>query len=354
MRVELRISGIVALLACVVLAACSGGQPTSGGAPSAKATATTTPAAALHCKLPVTAGQTASQQAGFISFPSGSFAADASSGTSYEIATMRYRTTQSPVLYGDSSSGTYDTAAGRWLPVAWTQVLPDGSAYAYTREASPTQSRNEIHVVDVATAHDRVVFNQSAYHVIAYTPEGIYVDFHLNGTDASSGLWLLDPTSGALKAFPAGRQATWMRIAGGAAWSYSVDGNRFGSSSFARLDLATGQLATWFRVVSPTPPEPGSKSIRLVGVNGSEAVVQVYIDEHTSEVWRLTGPGQATRLSDIPLGALSPPFTVTDSHGMWLIAGDGAVYLYAGKAFDRVAVAPTNTTPGYAVAGRCS
>src|SRR5205823_6013998 len=152
MRVELRISGIVALLACVVLAACSGGQPTSGGAPSAKATATTTPAAALHCKLPVTAGQTASQQAGFISFPSGSFAADASSGTSYEIATMRYRTTQSPVLYGDSSSGTYDTAAGRWLPVAWTQVLPDGSAYAYTREASPTQSRNEIHVVDVATA----------------------------------------------------------------------------------------------------------------------------------------------------------------------------------------------------------
>src|SRR5205823_469138 len=322
--------------------------------PASSAQASPTSALAFRCNLPISSDAFSQQQAGFVAIPSGAFTPDSTAALTYDTGTSRYRTAQSPALYGDSGTPSYDVALRRWLPVAWQQVLPDGSAYAYTREASPTRSRNEIHLVDVGSARDRMIFNQDAYHVVAYQPEGVYVDYHLNGTDASSGLWLLNPTSGALKAFPAGRQATWMRIAGGAAWSYSVDGNRFGSSSLARLDLATGQLATRIRDVSSTSPEPGSKSIRLLGVNGSETLVQVYIDEHTSEVWRLTGPGQATRLSDIPLGALSPPFTVTDSHGMWLIAGDGAVYLYAGKAFDRVAVAPTNTTPGYAVAGRCS
>lgn len=342
-------------LVSLLLAACGGREAASGPSSSAAASPSASPSGtALSCSLPValaTSGPT--QQGGFISLPSGTFTSDPNSGMPYDATSRRTGTTQSPVLYGDGGL-TYDRPYRRWLPVSWPQLLPDGSAYAYTREAIPTQSRNEIHMVDVATGSDRVIYNQGAYHVISYQPEGVYLDYHLNGTDASSGLWLLDPASGSLKAYPSGQQATWARIAAGAAWSYSLTGNRFGSNAFARLDLNSGAVSTWFSVASPSPPEPGSKTIRILGFDGSDPLVQVYVDEHTSEVWRLSAPGKATRLPDVPLGVLTPPFSVTDTHGTWLIAGDGGVYLYGGSRFTRVAAAPGGATPGPMVAGACS
>ena len=248
---------------------------------------------------------------------------------------------------------TYDRPFKRWLPVSWALVLPDGSAYAYTREAKPTPIRNEIHVVDVATGNDRVIYNQGSYHVVAYQPDGIYLDNHLNGTDASNGLWRLDPVSGSLKAYPLGRQATWGWIAAGSAWSYSVNGNRFGSNSFNRLDLSTGAVETWFTVAAPEPPAPGSKSIRAIGFDGSHPLVQVYVDERTSEIWRLSAAGQAAQLPNLALGALSPPSSVADSHGTWLIAGDGNVYLYADSTFTRQTAAPSWVNDWYVVSGAC-
>ena len=345
------LSGLVAIL----LAACGGAQATPKATSSPAATPSTSPSAtALNCSLPVAlASSGPTQQGGFISLPAGSFGTDANSGMTYDATTRRTRTTQSPVLYGDGGM-TYDRPYQRWLPVTWAQVLPDGTAYVYTREASPTPFRNEVHLVTVATASDRVISNQDAYHAIAYQPEGIYVDEHVNGTDASHGLWLLDATNGSLKAYPSGQQATWDRIAAGAAWSYSATGNRFGSNTFARLDLNSDVVTTWFSVASPSPPEPGFKTIRVLGFDGSDPLVQVYVDEHTSEVWRLSAPGQATRLPNVPLGVLSPPFSVTDAQGTWLIAGDGNVYLYGGSAFKRVASAPSGPTPGATVAGSCS
>jgi hypothetical protein len=312
----------------LMLTACGGSSAGANNSPSASSSA-----AALNCSLPIRSAS--GQQAGFLSIPSGKFAADPNVGTS-------------------ANGMTYDRPLKRWLPVNWAQLLPDGSAYAYTKEASPTQFRNEIHIVDVATGRDRVVYNQDAYHVVAYQPDGIYLDHHLNGTDASNGLWRLDPTSGSLKAYPAGEKATWGWIAAGGAWSYSVDGNRFGSNSFARLDLSTGAVETWFQVASPQPPEPGSKSIRLLGLDGSQPLVQVYVDDHTSEIWRLSAAGQATRLPDLALGPLSPPSSVADSHGTWLIAGDGGVYLYANASFTKVAMAPSTVGGWYVVSGTCA
>lgn len=322
-------SGLVIAVVAIGLAGCGGGS-TAGATPTPSTTATV--ASALNCSLPIALDS--GQQAGFLSIPSGTFTPDPSAGVS-------------------SSGITYDRPYKRWLPVRWTQVLPDGSAYAYTREATPTPTRNEIHIVNVATGSDRVVFNQDAYHVVAYQPEGVYLDYHLNGTDASSGLWRLD-AAGSLRAYPSGRQATWGWIAAGSAWSYSVNGNRFGSNSFNRLDLSTGAVETWFTVAAPEPPAPGSKSIRVIGFDGSHPLVQVYVDDHTSQIWRLSAAGQATRLPDLPLGVLSPPFSVADSHGTWLIAGDGSVYLYAGAVFKRVAAAPSAGSGWYVVSGACA
>ena len=330
-RVEIGIAGLVAGFVGIVLTACGG--TTVGGNRSTTAPAASSSSAALNCSLPIST--VSGQQAGFLSIPSGKFTADPSAGPS-------------------ADGLTYDRPQRRWLPVSWLQVLPDGSAYAYTREATPTPFRNEIHLVDVATGSDRVIYNQGSYHVVAYQLDGIYLDNHLSGTDGSDGLWLLDPRSGSLKTFPAGRQATWGWIGAGGAWSYSLNGSRFGSNSFARMDLSTGAIETWFQVASPQPPAPGSKSIRVMGFDGSQPLVQVYVDDHTSEIWRLTAPGQATRLPDLALGPLSPPFSVADSHGTWLIAGDGTVYLYADSVFTRVAATPPLVNGWYLVSGGCS
>lgn len=282
---------------------------------------------------------------------------DATSGISYDATSMRYGTAQAPVLYGDSGAPTYDGASRRWLPVTAAQILPDGSAYAYTREASPTQFRNEIHHVNVATGVDRVIYNNDAYRVLVYRPEGIYLVYHLNGTDGDHGLWLLDPSTQSLKAFQSGAQASWAAVAGGGAWSYSVDGNRFGSTSFARLDLSTGAVATWFSVSSQAqPPQPGFKSVRAIGFDASlHPLVEVFVDGGTSEVWLLTAPGQATRLNGLPLRDFIPPLGVTDSHGTWVVGADG-VYLYAGSGFQRVAAAPPFSgivAGNFTIAGAC-
>ena len=232
-------------------------------------------------------------------------------------------------------------------------MLSDGSAYVYVREASPTQFRNEIHLVNVASGEDRIIYDQGAYDPLAYNADGVYLQHHLSGTDAANGLWLLAPATGSLKAFPAGEHATWAAVAWGAAWSYSVDGNRFGSSSFARMDLATGTITTWFNAGgSAQPPEPGSKSVRIFGFDGPHPLVEVWVDGGTPELWLLNGPGQASRLPDVPLGQGSPPLATTDSHGTWLIGTDG-VYLYDNLAFRRMTAAPPG--PGsYGVAGPCA
>jgi hypothetical protein len=293
-------------------------------------------------------------QSGFLSLPSGSFQPDSNSAIAYEASTGRYRTTQSPVLYGDSGVPTYDSARQRWIPVLQANILSDGSAYVYTREAHPTQSRNEIHLVNVASGEDRIIYDQGAYDTLAYNADGVYLQHHLNGTDAANGLWLLNTTTGSIKAYPTGERATWAAIAWGGAWSYSVDGNRFGSSKFAKMDLSTGSITNWFDAGgSAQPPQNGSRSVRIFGFDGSKPLVEVWINGGTPQVWLLSGPGQASRFPDVPLGQASPPLATTDSHGTWLIGTDG-VYLYSNSLFTRVAAAPPGPSNSYGVAGPCS
>jgi hypothetical protein len=309
----------------------------------------------VNCRLPVAqTGFGNTELAGFISLPSGTFEPDAGSGIASDAGANRTRTLQAPVLYGDGGA-TYDRTHRRWLPVARVQALPDGSAYVYTREANPTQFRNEIHLVNVATGTDRVIYNQGPYDALTYDVEGVYVTYHLNGTDAAHGLWLLDPTTQSLKAFPSGTRASWAAVAAGGAWSYSVDGNRFGSSSFARLDLATGTVTTWFSVPSPAQvPEPGSKTVLVIGFDKNQhPLVVVYVEGSAPEVWLVNAPGQATKLVGLQLAQFTPQLGATDSRGTWIVGADG-VYLFNDSGFHRVASAPPGWTADYTIAGACA
>jgi hypothetical protein len=295
--------------------------------------------------------------AGFVSLPSGTFQADATGAMVADPGTASSRTVQTPVLYGDGGA-TYDHAFKRWLPVAPAQVSADGSTYVYTREASPTQFRNEIHLVTVSTATDKVIYDQGAYDALSNQPEGIYLTHHLSGTDASNGLWLLDPATGALKSYPASLKASWEAVAGGSAWSYSADGNRFGSSSFARLDLSSGAVSTWFTATSSVQiPQSGSKSVRPLAFDTSaHPFVEVYTmgGNVTPEIWLISAAGQATRVSGLQLSQFTPPPGITDSHGAWVVGSDG-IYLYTSGSFQRVASAPAGwNTPNYSIAGPCA
>ena len=331
----------------------------AGSIATSSSTATTSPMAALSCSLPVAQaiyGPTA-PTTGFVALPSGTFQADATGAMVPDPGTTRTRTVQTPVLYGDGGA-TYDRAFKRWLPVAPAQVSTDGSTYVYTREASPTQFRNEIHLVTVSAATDQVIYDQGAYHALSYQPEGIYLTHHLSQTDATNGLWLLDPSTRALKPFSASMQASWEAIAGGSAWTYSTDGNRFGSSSFARLDLSSGAVTTWFTAISAIQiPQSGSKSVRPVGFDASaHPIVEVYTmgGNTTPEIWLLTAPSQSTQIGGLHLAQFTPPPGITDSHGAWVVGSDG-IYLYRSESFERVASAPAGwNTPNYNVAGPCA
>jgi hypothetical protein len=292
--------------------------------------------------------------AGFISLPSGAYQPDPTAHMQFDTGRTRIHTVQTPVLYGDAGA-TYDPAYQRWLPVQRAQVLPDGSAYAYTVEGSVPPLRNEIHVVTVATGADRIVYNQGTYDAIAYGPEGIFLDFHPQGTDGSHGLWMLNPTSGKVTGFQAGTQSWWDVIVDGGAWSYSVDGNIFGSSTLNRLDLSSGNVVTWFTAPSsPKPPTPGYKTVQVIGFDRSGHPISLQnTNGDASQTWLLSAPGHATQLTGLPISAYTPQLGEMDSHGTWIAGADG-LYLYTDAGFQRVAPNPPGWDPHYEISSACT
>jgi hypothetical protein len=292
---------------------------------------------------------------GFLNISTGNFVADPTGTVVYDPGTQRFKIVGTPVLYGDGGA-TSDPAFKRWLPVKPGQVSADGSSYVYTREASPNQFLNEIHLVDVASGRDRIIDNQGAYVALADRSEGVYLTHHLMGTDTSNGLWLLDPATRSLQPYQASMRASWEAIADGRAWTFSTDGGRFGSNSLAALDLASGALTTWFTAPSAVQvPQDGSKSVRAIAFDSSmHPIVEVYVfGGGTPAIWLITGPGQATQVTGLKLADFTPPPGIPDSNGAWVVGADG-VYLYQGASFQRVAPAPSAwTTPNYSIAGPC-
>jgi hypothetical protein len=367
-------------LATAVLVGGCGGVPVAGqrspmASPVSEASAAAVPPispVAFSCRLPVvwTEYPGPKEQAGFISLPSGTFTPDLTSGISTS-ATGGTQTVQGPVLNGEyqspvlSAARTYDLAYRRWLPVANAQVLPDGSAYVYTRYGQQGGSGNEIHLVQVASGADTLIYNQGSYAALDYEPEGVYLTQLVPGKDGTSGLWLLDPTTETLKAFPAAGNGSWAAIAGGGAWSFIWDGPRFGWSKFARLDLSTGAVTVWLDVSSQAQPyDVGFKTVFPIGFDSSlRPLVEVYVvvsganggENVAAETWLLRAPAQSTRLSGLPLPPFAQPLGVTDSHGTWLSGTDG-VYLYTGAGFLHVAHAPATTAAAasYTIVGVCA
>lgn len=254
------------------------------------------PASSVTCSLPATTstknGGTMASQSGFISVPSGAFTPDPA-GT-----------------YGP----TYDWTSRRWLPVLASQVLPDRSMYAYEVELQDRPGY-QLHVVQVANGADKMIRDMpydNAYSIVAMKPEGIYLVPILHRSGVPGGLWLLSSTRATLEAVPGAGDNSWQVIEKGAAW-----GGPVGGDSLDRLDLTTGEVTTWFR--HPIEPPMGigsSNSPQVVGFDLSGHPLIEFVPESatTPEVWLVSSPTEATKLTGLSLPAFLRA-GVTDVHG---------------------------------------
>ena len=145
-------------------------------------------------------------QGGFIDTASGRFVADPDSVMVLDSAKGRYRTAGQPYLcgnWGDAvlPASTYDQTHHRWLPVPPEYVSPDGARYAYAVAAN--SPGGGVHLVDIATATDRIVpgtmdVPDTNYFVVGYLNDGVYLDRFGPSGGGAIGLWRLNPTSNAI------------------------------------------------------------------------------------------------------------------------------------------------------------
>jgi hypothetical protein len=320
---------MVGLAILALLTSCAAGTPSLPTESSS--------AAAVSCRLPVTTftrnGGSSSSQNGFISIPSGSFTPDAT-----------------------GEGGSYDGAYGKWVPVPRSFVLPDGAAYVIEQQAP--DSHYEIHLVQVASGADKVILQMpydNAYSVLAFRPEGIYLVPLLHRSGLPQGLWLLSATTATITEIPGGGNLAWRLIDGGGAW-----GSPVGVDRLDRLDLFTGVVTTWFQ--HPVQPPVGIGSgygPDIVAFDRSQRpLVELYPPAAAGatplpELWLASGPGQATKLTGMPLTdrVLTPG--ISDSHGTWLVGSDG-FYLYTDAGFKRAAPNPPGPVGEFQIAGGCA
>lgn len=257
--------------------------------------------------------------AGFIDFPSGVFKPDPAGD-----------------LKSKGPAGAYDRVYRRWLPVDWRWVSDDGSSYVYATYSSDVPNTGEtsvIHLVNVSTGVDRVVLKTGQYAITDYVGTGVYLTAWVGGHGGPGPEvgWVLNPTTGAVRALTGGEKYG-QRIGAGAGWRddiYDVDPNVPGMPApnrITRIDLRTGAEATWFY-------ERNANSVSLMAfdMQGHPLVASTLGDSFS--VWRLTDAAHRTELfsgKGFPLGAIA------DSHGVWISDGTSTYLYMAGLGVQKV------------------
>lgn len=285
----------------------SAAAPISSASPTALPTAS--PTVSLNCRLAVYL--VAGQKTGFINFPARNFVEDptgamvAVPAPTDRAAIALVRTVQKPELQGPGGP-FYSRSAARWLPVVREAVSPDGLHYAYaepywTTASYPSGSR--IHVVDIRTGVDTVVYNAASYTVIDFAAAGIYVqEWDTNGHPVR--LVLLNPSGGQPKHVIESNTLIWTLVEGGAAWGHDVD-----SSSLTRLDLKSGAVQVWLHT-------PDGLPITIVAVDDAGSPFVVHLLNSPAQELLLVPEPNAPQVivADFKPGDIR---VAHDRHGIW-------------------------------------
>ncbi|HVH62261.1 MAG TPA: hypothetical protein VNA65_01540 [Candidatus Dormibacteraeota bacterium] len=337
------------VMVVVALAACTGGSGAPAALVSPTATASSSPSPvvtggtggwSINCRLPVTwsvqDGQTITSKAGFLSFPDRSLAEDPTA---------------------PAHSSFYDRAFSKWLPTWRVAVSPDGKRYAYTEGNAYQGTNGKVHVVDVATGADRVIYSGNAvYSVVDFNADGIYLTFAAP-EGAPRGLFLESPSGGTPRTIVDTTMVA-PAVGGGAAWGLDFNaadpspapgGLEGPRNEVLRYDLRNGAATSWFY-------RPGAD----VGVIGFDSAGDPFVSaaitdpngQSTFELWLVKSPTSAMKLPADPAAWLR--LAAVDGYGVWFDGGSygplGQVWLYQQGQLAMVAHLPLNSL---AVAGGC-
>jgi hypothetical protein len=318
----------------LIAAACNSSSP----APQPSLLITVTPSpAALKGDLPVWIETPSSNgqlyfAGGFLHFPGGAFQKDPRADMVFDdkVAGLR-RTPDQPYLYAYGSPTTivaltYDRAAGRWLPVSRAQVSDDGLRYAYVEYAVGSAPSTRIHVVDVRTGSDQVVYrdtNRPVFAVVGFVQQNIYLTA-CQPTESSGNCWgplqRLDAATGNISTVN-DRRGTWV-ISGRIAWMVTCwpaetppqcfgTYDERGPNQLLRVVLATGSEEIWSR----------GSGIDLIGVDGDGAPIITSGDASTCGVFRAGAPEQMDPIYSLPINhTVGCGFrtATADAIGLWL------------------------------------
>src|SRR5262249_421594 len=247
----------------------------------------------------------------------------------------------------------------KWLPAVRAAVSPDGRRYAYSVIAGNAyqNTRSQLHVVDVATAADRVIYNgKAALNVVDFEAEGVFVTAAVPEGRAR-GLWLQDLTGSPLRLISSTIVAP--AVGGGSAWGVDFNpadpspgpgGLEGPMNRILRYDLS-GASTPWFY-------RPGA-NIYLMGfdANGHPFVSAGFESngQATQEVWLIASSGNATKISAGTYLGSPSTLEAVDGYGVWFDApyassAASTVWLYKAGAMQ---VAATLNASGVVVAGGC-
>jgi hypothetical protein len=308
----------LAVTALALITACGAGANPGAAVsptPSASAAKASPPTAATPSDSPLTGDlpvMSADSNAtgdiqlagGFVHFPGGDFEADPQSAMALDPVTHLWRTSAKPYLFGFGNPIrgriTFSWAARRWLPVSWTQVSPDGTRYAYVEGVfvaspnpgpEPGPSGIRVHVVDISSAVDKVVYTSSNPPFLS-TVVRLSGDFLYLAPECDRGcgpdslkLWRLDLTTGTIAKVSDRRGFSWL-VRDRTAWvaTYQDDNS---PNLLVRIDLATGQETIWL----------SGANLHLIGQDNEGApLLAIGPANGAAELVRVTAPGQPTKI----------------------------------------------------------
>ena len=269
---------------------------------------------------------------GFLHFPGGAFRRDPNADMVFDAKNPGLmRTPDQPYLYAYGSPTTdvtltYDRGVGRWLPVNRAQVSDDGLRYAYVDHEPRAAPSQRIHVVDVRTGSDQVVYRDTdnpLYAVVGLVQQNIYLT-SCQPTETGGNCWgplrRLDATTGNI-ATVSDRRGTWV-ISGRIGWMVTCWPAQYpvpcfgiyderGPNQLLRVDLATGNEEIWGR----------GSGIDLIGIDGDGAPLIAVGGTNECGVVRASAPEQMEPLFSLPINhTVGCGFrsATADGVGIWL------------------------------------
>ncbi len=311
----------------------------------------------FSCSLPVIAYNTAA----LISLPGGQVTSELTlNGPGYK----------GPGAY------SYDAALQRWVPVQQSWLSPDGKLYAYSTTTSgvPGQAPSaDLHVKDVASGHDRVLWQGSGpAQILGWSGSSVY--FSWQDMSGMSGpppgdVWAVDSAGGQPHRIGPNPPASpgpygffgFQRLGGGALWGLTSTqlqpgppqpGKPFvkGPNALARMDLRDGSVGTWYTA-------PDGATVNLIGVDGQGHPI-VALNKFMTfttppppgyqppppSLMLVTGRDTAVEIA-APGASIPLAFSTTaDAHGVWFTA-PGQLWLYRSGALKKVADVPAGLFP---------